>query len=166
VWIILPIFFFLILCWLFIAPLELEIDTRIPRACLRWSSVGRAIVTYQNDTWWLNLRVFFFHKQWDLEKLIFGIRKKKKTGRRDNKKAAVKKTNRAKKFLNVVKTFRVTEWQIAVDTGDVTKNAWLYALNFIKDTRRHLRINFTDENYILLVIRNAPWKLAYAFLKK
>jgi hypothetical protein len=128
--------------------------------------VGRAIVTYQNDTWWLSLKVFFFHKQWDLEKLIFDKRKKKKTVRHPHKRAALKKTNRAKKFLSVVRSFRITKWQIAVDTGDVTKNAWLYALNFTRHTRRHLHINFTDENYMLLVIRNAPWKLAHAFLKK
>ena len=123
------------------------------------------MVTYQKGTWWLDLKVFFFHKQWNLGKLIFGTRKKK-TSKNDNKKAAMKKTNQVKKFLNVVRTFRVTEWQIAVDTGDVAKNAWLYALNFTTHMRRHLRINFTDENYMLLVIHSAPWKLAYAYLKK
>ena len=165
-WIIILIFLLLILCWLFIAPLELEVDTRIPEASLRWTSIGRANVSYQNETWWLDLRVLFFHKQWDLEKLIFRTKKKKKTRKRGYKKEVSKKGSRARKFLNVVKTFRVTKWQIAVDTGDVTKNAWLYALNFTPHTRRHLHINFTDENYMLLVIRNSPWKLAYAFLKK
>ena len=165
VWIILPIFLFLFICWLFIAPLELQIDTRIPRACLRWRSIGSADVTYQDECWWLNLKVLFFHKQWDLEKLIF--RKKKKTRNKiERKKPIRKKRNRARKFFNVIKTFRVKKWQIAIDTGDVTKNAWLYALNFSPKTRQHLYINFTEENYLLLIIRNAPWKLAYAFLKK
>jgi hypothetical protein len=150
---------------LFIAPLELEIDTRIPRLCLRWTSIGRAVVTYQNECWWLNLSVLFFHKQWDLEKLIF--RNKKKTrSKGERKKAIGKKRNRARKFFNVIKTFRVKKWQIVVDTGDVSQNAWLYALNFSPRIRQHLYINFTDENYLLLIIRNAPWKLAYAFLKK
>lgn len=164
-WIILPIFFFLVICWLFISPLELQIDTRIPRVCLRWASIGRAVVTYQNDCWWLNLRVLFFHKQWDLEKLIFGKRKKTTHGR-EHKKKIGKKRNRARKFFNVMNTFRIKKWQIAIDTGDVTKNAWLYSLNFSPNMLHHLCINFADENYLLLIVRNAPWKLAYAFLKK
>jgi len=150
---------------LFIAPLELQIDTRIPQACLRWAGIGRAVVTYEGDCWRLNLRVLFFHKQWDLEKLIFKKRKKAKD-KRKRKKTIGKERNRARKFLNVIKTFRVRKWQIAVDTGEVTKNAWLYALNFSPNTRQHLYINFTDENYLLLIVRNTPWKLAYAFLKK
>ena len=163
VWIILPIFLLLIICWLFIAPLELQIDTRIPRASLRWVSVGQAVVTYKNDCWRLNVSVLFFHKQWDLAKLI--LKKKKKTmGKRKRKKTIAKKSYRARKFFNVIKTFQVKKWQLAIDTGDVTTNARLYALNFI--TRRHLYINFAEENHLLVIIRNAPWKLAYAFIKQ
>jgi hypothetical protein len=150
---------------LFIAPLELQIDTRIPQASLRWAGIGRALVTYQDDCWWLNVSVLFFHKQWDLEKLVF--KKKKNIRSKDGRKKTVgKKANRARKFFNVIKTFHVKKWQIAIDTGDVTKNACLYALNFSPRMRQHLYINFTDENYLLLIVRNAPWKLAYAFLKK
>src|SRR5436190_22127539 len=90
-WIIILIFLLLILCWLFIAPLELEVDTRIPKASLRCTSIGRANVSYQNETWWLNLRVLFFHKQWDLEKLIFRTKKKKKPRKRGYKKKSRKK---------------------------------------------------------------------------
>ena len=163
-WIILPIFLLLIICWLFIAPLELQIDTRIPRACLRWVAIGQVVITYQNDYWWLNLRVLFFHKQWDLAKLVF--QKKKTKAKRKRKLTTGKKIHRARKFFNVIKTFQVKKWQLAIDTGDVTRNAWLYALNFTPSTRRHLYINFTEENYLLVIIRNAPWKLAYAFIKK
>ena len=68
-------------------------------------------------------------------------------------------------FLNRLKSFRVIEWCIAIDTGDKIKNGWLYPLNFSPYTRQHLYINFMDENYLVLRIRNAPWMLAFAFLK-
>lgn len=165
VWIIIPIFLFLILCWLFLAPLELQIDTRTPQASLRWISIGKAILVYESDKWWLRLNVLFFHKQWDLEKLI--LEKRKKTKRqRPRKKKKVHKTGRLKKFFNLAKSFRIIKWQLAMDTGDVIKNAWLYPLNFSRYTRQHLYINFVDENYLVMIIRNAPWKMAYAFLKK
>ncbi|MFI5187142.1 MAG: hypothetical protein ACHQF0_10480 [Chitinophagales bacterium] len=159
--IVILIFFLLLLCWLFFSPLEFQVDTRTPQASLRWISIGTAIIIYENDKWLLKIRVLFFSKQWDLEKLLF---KEKKIKR-------IKKVKRKRKniwfgkFLNLIKTFRVTKWQIAIDTGDCIKNAWLYPLNFYPSTRHHLLINFSDENYFLIVIRNAPWKLAYAFMK-
>ena len=163
-WITIIIILLLILCWLFLNPLELQIDTRTPQASLRWINIGKAIVTYDNEKWWLKVRVLFFYKQSDLEKLIFAKKKKKK---RVNRIAKKRKPgmNKFKKFLKVAKTFRVTKWQIAIDTGDTVKNAWLYPLNFSAYTWKHVYINFTDENYIVLSIRNTPWKLAYAFLR-
>jgi hypothetical protein len=65
----------------------------------------------------------------------------------------------------LLKTFRVTQWEIAIDTGDVIKNAWLYSLNFYSPVYHHLFINFSDENYFLLETRTSPWKLAYAFIR-
>lgn len=70
-----------------------------------------------------------------------------------------------KKAVRIIKTFRVTEWRLAVDTGDHTRNAQLYPLNFLPGTFRHLQINFRDENYLVLKIRNRPWKILYAFLR-
>jgi len=162
VWIIILIFLFLILSWLFLAPLELQIDTRIPRVSLQWISIGSAIVVFKNDRWWLSIRILVFHKQWDLEKLIFAEKKKKKRPKRPKQK---RKTKWLRKFFPLLKTFRVTKWQIAIDTNDCIKNAWLYALNFSPYTRQHMYINFIDENYLVLQVRNAPWKLAFAFMR-
>ncbi len=165
VWIIIIIIFLLILCWLLLTPLELQIDTRTPEASLRWISIGKAIVMYEKDKWWLKVRVLFFYKQWELEKLIFGEKKKKKRIKRIPKKRKTGKGKWLKKSFNLLKTFRVIQWQIAIDTGDSIKNAWLYPLNFFSHTRQHLYINFIDENYLTLKVRNAPWKIAYAFIR-
>ena len=67
--------------------------------------------------------------------------------------------------MNAAKTFRIIKWQIALDTGDSIQNAWLYPLNFFPYTSHHLYINFEEENYLLLEVRNAPWKLAYVFIR-
>ena len=70
-----------------------------------------------------------------------------------------------KKLIRVLKTFRITEWQLAVDTGDHTRNAQFYPLNFLPYTYKNLNINFCDENYLVLKIRNRPWKIVFAFLR-
>jgi hypothetical protein len=148
-----------------LAPIEIQIDTRIPRASLRWISIGRAFVLYDEDKWWLKMHIGFFHKQWDLEKLIFDRRKKIKKAKTVRKKKKPPRARKLRKFLNLLKTFRVTRWQLAIDSGDEVRNAWLYPLNFFPQTWRHLYVNFMDENYLIITIRNALWKLTYAFLK-
>jgi hypothetical protein len=164
-WIIFLIFLFLILCWFFLAPLEIQIDTRIPAASVRWITIAKGAVLYEEDKWWLKMRVGFFHKQWDLEKLISSRKKKVKKSNSASKKKSPGGSRKLRKLLNVVRTFRVTSWQIALDTGDEPSNAWLYSLNFFPATRRHFHMNFNDENYVTITIRNVPWKLTYAFLK-
>jgi hypothetical protein len=163
VWVIILIFPLLIIGWLLLAPLQLQIDTRIPEISLRWITVGKAIIGYEQGKWYLKISALFLFKRWEVEKLIF--KSKKKAPRVKSKKKATH-YNWLKKFANVVKTFRVTGWQLAMDTGDAAKNAWLYPLNFYPGTRHHLYINFLDENYFLLEIRNSPWRVIKAFISK
>jgi hypothetical protein len=162
VWVIIFIFPLLILGWLLLAPLQLQIDTRIPEISLRWISVGKAKMVYEQNRWRLKISVFFFLKQWELEDLFFKPKKKVKKGRPKTK------TDHSKwfgKLLNVIKTFRVTKWRIAIDTSDDVRNAWLYSLNYYPGIGRHFWVNFVDENYFLLEIRNTPWRLVKAFMK-
>ena len=162
-WLLVLIFLLLILCWLFFAPLELRIDTRIPLLSVQWKTIGKASLTYEDETWLFKLRVLFFYKEWNLEKIVFHEKKRERIKK--------SRTRQRKPFhwlgkgLYILRTFRVAKWEIAIDTGDVIKNAWLYQLNFYSSTRRHLFVNFVDENYFLLVIRNAPWRLVYAFVR-
>ena len=161
-WVIVFILPLLILGWLLLAPLQLQIDTRIPEISFRWISVGKAKIVYEQDKWWLKISVFFFFKQWDLEGLIFKPKKKVKKNRPKTKRGLSKWL---RKLFKLLKTFRVTKWQIAIDTGDDVRNAWLYSLNFYPGIRRHFCVNFFDESYLLLEIRNAPWKMVYALMK-
>ena len=110
------------------------------------------------------MSIGFFHKQWDLEKLILRRRKKAKASRAIHKK---KRSGRIglKKILNLVKTFRLTEWKLAIDTDDVMSNAWLYPLNFFPQASGHMNINFLGKNFLAIKIRNTAWKIVYAFLK-
>jgi hypothetical protein len=163
VWLIL-IIFFLALSWLLFTPLELQVDTRVPEVYFRWFSIGKATVTYQNEKWWLNVRVLFFHKQWDLQRLILTGKKKKKIGRR-RQKQATSGAGKLRKFLNVFRSFQLIKWKTAIDTGNAIDNAYLYPLNFLPHIRKHCHINFGGENYLVFKIRNTAWKLAYAFLK-
>jgi hypothetical protein len=124
--------------------------------------VGKAKLVYEQDKWWLRISVFFFSKEWDLSKLTY---ERKKRVRKVKPKRRTKKPNWLRRLLNMGRSFRITRWQIAIDSGDGMKNAWLYPLNFHPAFRNHLNVNFFDENYLFLEIRNAPWKIIYALMK-
>ena len=156
------VFLVLILCWLLIAPLLLEVDTRVPQATFRWKSIGKMQIWYDGK-WRLSLQVLFFRKTICLSEMKSKPHPKKVRALKKKRKRNI--TRLMTKMMRVFKTFRVTEWRLAIDTGDYTHNAYLYPVNFLPYAFKHLDINFRDENYLVLQIRNRPWKMIYAFLR-
>ncbi|MFI5133127.1 MAG: hypothetical protein ACHQEB_02270 [Chitinophagales bacterium] len=145
-----------------ISPILIQIDTRIPKAELRWVSIGK-ILLWHEEEWWLSFQVFFFRKKIRLAAIKTTTTKiGKEPGK---KKRKLKMIQLLKKMIRVMKTFRVIEWQLGIDTGDYVRNAWLYPLNFLPDSRGHMQINFRDENYFFIRIKNHPWKILYAYLR-
>lgn len=161
-WMLLVILILLPVCWVLLAPFEISVDTRILQAAFRWRTIGNALLVFENDKWMLQIKIFFFRKQWELEKLLFKKREKKKKNKPKSRRSGTKKI---KKMARLLKTFRISYLQAAIDTGDSAVNALLYPVYSSSYVRAHLKINFADENYLVIKIRNAPWKLIYAFMK-
>ncbi|MEP7374991.1 MAG: hypothetical protein ABI675_16460 [Chitinophagaceae bacterium] len=165
IWLIIVLLFLLVFfCWLLTSTVEVEIDSRVPMAKLRWISFGKVVLWY-DDEWRLSIRILFFKKIIRLSEIKSKPEKIKDAAAKKKSKRRMKIRQLLKKAVRIIKTFRVTEWRLAVDTGDHTRNAQLYPLNFLPGTFRHLQINFRDENYLVLKIRNRPWKILYAFLR-
>jgi hypothetical protein len=153
-----------LLCGLLISPIELEVDTRIPFVTLRWHCIGQAVIWYDNK-WWLNMRIVFYKKTICFSELKSKPKKINDAARKKKPKTSMKIRRILRKVVRVVKTFRVTEWQLAFDSGDHTRNAQLYPFNFLPTTFKHLHINFRNENFLVLKIRTRPWKIVYAYLR-
>ena len=157
-------FVLLLLVWFLISPVVLEVDTRVPYAAFRWLSIGNARIWHEEDEWWLRIQFLFFHKKMRVAAMKGKPRKAKTI---TDKRRPHKKVSRGRllaKLLGVIKTCRVTEWRLSIDTGDYVRNAQLYPLNFLPYAFRHLEVNFTDENYLVLKLRSRPWKMMYAYL--
>lgn len=163
-WIIL-LLIILLPAWLLLTPLEFKIDTRVPVIMVQWKSIGNATIFYEDEEWWLKVRVLFFSKKWDLVQIIFADRKKRKKIVQSPRKKSGRKSMSFLKFFKILKTFQIVQWEIAYCAKDYTENAYRYWLNFSPLTRGHVRVNFFDENYFVLIIRNKAWRMAYAFLK-
>lgn len=154
------------LFWLLLSPLVLEIDTRGPYAGLKWVGIGTVWIYYDGE-WWFRMRIFFYRKTMPITS-IRG-RSKRIEAKKTEKKNARRKMRISRligKGIRILKTCNVDEWELAIDTGDYTRNARFFPLNYLPYTINHLFINFTDTNYLVLKIRNRPLKLLYAVFRK
>jgi hypothetical protein len=149
--------------WLILSKIVLEVDTRIAKAELHWRGIGSVKVWYE-DEWWLNINTLFYHKTIRFVEMRarFHKAKRRKVRRGSNR---FKMIRILRKSIRVIQSFRVIEWQLAVDTGDFSSNGRFYYLNFLKPTFGHLHVNFSDENFLVLKIYNYPWKMLYAFMR-
>jgi len=162
-WIVL-LLIILLLVGILLLPLEFKIDTRVPVIMMRWKAIGSAALLFENEEWWLKIQVLFFSKKWNLIQLFFAGKKKLARIKNRRKKNA-RKNKTVFRILKVLKTFRIVQWEIAFSAEDNVKNAYWYWLNFFPLTRRHIHVNFIDENYLVLVIKNKIGRVVYAFIK-
>jgi hypothetical protein len=144
--------------WLLTAPLVLEIDTRVPEAQFRITGIGNCRISYQEE-WMLRFRILFFRKTIRTA----AIQRKKKGPAKKRTKKRMTFGKLFKKVISVLRSFRVEQWELAIDSDEIIQNARLYPLNFLPRFRNHLRINFTGDNYFYIRIRNRGWKILYAY---
>ncbi len=155
-----------VLLWLLFAPLSIEADSRIPYMGVRWAGIGRAVILYDGE-WKISWRLFWWNKSTTLLSLL----EKQTTKKLTQTKRATKKKRRSlvsmwRKVRRVAGTFRVHEWQWALDTGDHTVNARLYPVNFLPGLYKHLQVNFNGINYCSFRISNQAWRVLYALIRK
>jgi hypothetical protein len=153
----------LIITWLMTSLLEMDLDTRIPQAELRWKTIGRARIWYEQE-WFVRFSILFFSRTFALSALSKRSSRPKKISRAEKRPSRFKQM--PGRIWDVVRSFKVTECKLAIDTGDHATNARLYFLNYLPLTRGHLLMNFNDENFLVLKIRNRPWKMIYAFFRR
>jgi hypothetical protein len=166
VWIVLAICLSLLIGGILFSQLELRIDSRVPELVASWAGFGKALLIYKEDDWQLEVRILFFHRRWTLVDLFVGKRRAKKVRKKNVETAKKKKPlKNLQRIIRVIRSFRVTKWQLAIDSGDYIKNAWMYPLNFIQGMKYHLNINFTDENFLAVTLKNSVWRMLHAWIK-
>ena len=58
----------LLLCWLLLSSLNIELDSRIPGAGIKWGTIGTAKIWY-DETWKIHIRAPFYEKTFPLAEL-------------------------------------------------------------------------------------------------
>jgi hypothetical protein len=128
---------------------------------LKWVSIGRAMIWYEEE-WWVSFRVLFFQKKIRMSSIK---RTQKKAADQPTKKIKRRTKGMLRKIVRVLHTFKVEEWQLAIDTGDYALNAQIYPLNFLPALNHHIGINFNNENFLKVKISNRPVRILYAYLR-
>ncbi|HUZ60131.1 MAG TPA: hypothetical protein VMU83_15260 [Hanamia sp.] len=95
----------LLLVWILLSPLVFEIDTRVPVIMIQWKSIGNATLFYEDEVWWLKIRVLFFSKKWNLVQMIFADSKKRKKKNLSREKKDKGKSMPVLKLFKIFKTF-------------------------------------------------------------
>jgi hypothetical protein len=165
VWIITALALLLLLIgWLLLSPIEMDIDTRVPHATFQWLSIGQATIVYENEEWFVKVRVLLFHKQWLLSKLFIKSARKKKQAKKIPASTSPQTFN-WHHALKMLSTFRIIDWKLAVDGNEHLSYAMMFPMNFMPYLGKHVYINFQDQTYFVLRIRNQPWRMVYAWIR-
>ena len=154
----------LFLCWLLVAPVELEVDTETASASFKWVSIGSVHIWYEEE-WRFSIRIFFFRKTMPFSKIKKRPAKATRSATNGNQQQKRKPHDPLNKLLQVAGTLQVAEWRLAIDLGRFDMNARLYPLNFLSCTSGHLFINFQGYNLLKVKLRGQAWKIVYVFLK-
>jgi hypothetical protein len=154
----------IIISLLLLSIIIIEVDTRIPQAALSWGVIGNAKIWYAGE-WWLMLQFPFYRKTFRMADIKSKQKKRETWPKKEKPKKRRKLSLMIRRIYQVIKSFRLSEWELAIDSGDYAVNAQIYPLNYFPKTFRHLFINFNGENFLVLKMSNSPWKVLYNFLK-
>jgi hypothetical protein len=155
----------IILIGLTLVPVEFVIDSGKKVLVLRWIGIGKVIVVYEREEWWLCIRILFFQKNWRMLELLESTKKKEFKKRKLKVKIKKKRAVPFPKIIRIIRTFHITQWKLRLDTGDYSWNAWLFPINYFPFAYQKLKVNFQGDNYLLLIIRNTPLRVLRAWIR-
>jgi hypothetical protein len=158
----------LILVSLLLNPFVLHLDTRQGIYSLGWWGMASAHVTGSELGPVLRIWMLGWRKQFSLLDLMGPSPKAEKKKPEKKKKRSGWKRPRWFTFrlgLRILRTFRVREFRLHLDTGDFVRNAYWWPVFYILSGRKGgLSINFQGENELVLIMSNRLWDVAWVFL--
>ncbi|MFI5151337.1 MAG: hypothetical protein ACHQRM_16520 [Bacteroidia bacterium] len=153
--------------YLFFAPFYLEINTVSGLYSVRFHRLCTASIRIEDQSFVAEIKLPGWRKQIDLMEI--GT-KKPTTKRAPKKTIAVKKKQpmsfSRKKIWGVLRSFKINTCEIVLDTGDMQLNGILYPLFFMLGcySNKEIRINFLNENRIILQVRNSLARMSWAYI--
>jgi len=145
-------------------PMVLYIDTAKNNYYLQLKGLAKAnLLTDETEIIKVKLKVLFFNfyiYPFKPKKTSVKVKKtKKKTAKKSAKQIGIKK------IIKLIKTFKVKQFRMDVDTGDYIANAKLYPLFTLLNYKYGgFHVNFEDRNTMLLSLENRPIRIIKTFI--
>ena len=154
-WIIIIGLFILLLVYLLFARISIKIDTGTNQYYLGLNRVFKLFLEY-DETEVLKLRLRMFHSNFNFYPLRRSKRKKKKKRRSSLSR---------KQAYQLIKSFKVRNVLVDLDTGNCITNAKLYPVfTFLNFSVGNFNINFEGRNRLVLLIENRPIRIIKSFI--
>lgn len=160
------VFFIVYLLWM---PIIICIDTTRSQYYINLKGIGKLEFLEDRD-WIFGIRFRLF----GLSKTIRPLKPSKKVDKKgtEHKKPIARKLLPSKlkvkpgKILNLLKSFRLTRFALAIDTSNCITNAKLYPYAaFVNHHFGPCQVNFTGRNLLVLKIENRPIRLLRYYFK-
>ena len=154
--------------YLFFAPLYIEIDTEHSLYRIRLHRLFSVAFLVDNTASLVEMQLL--SRKWRMDLSKAPARKETEPVRTGTtahgaRKSAVKNIP-ARKLAAVLKSFRINQLEVTIDTGDMQWNGMLYPLFYWlgASTGKNIQINFEGRNSILLQLENNLARMSKAFL--
>ena len=161
---IILILVFLFILYLLLLPIVIVIDTISDQYYVHLKGLAKAnVIADEKELFKIKLKVFFFNFS------FYPLKKKKTTlDGKSKEKRVKKKSGRRVKFktgLRVLKSFKIKQFYLNLDTGDCICNAKLYPIvAFLNHYEGNFHINYQGSNQLVLVLENRPIRIIKSFI--
>ena len=162
------LFFMLLVAYLLLMPIIVSINTEKNEYFIQLKGIARASIEPDEDEIIrIKFKVFF------MKFYFFPIDEFIKRNKAKKEKPKIPKTHKVKRKkhlginrgLQFLKTFKVKQFTIDLDTGDVIQNAKLYpAFAFLNYYKGGFNINFEGRNRLVVQLQNRPIDLISVFI--
>jgi hypothetical protein len=150
-----------LLGWLLITPLELIIHSSANEYKLHWGWLFTArLIPLQNDLM-LRIRLPFFHKDFFPLHPKPSRKSTQKTKSRKKRQRTSKNPRKAFKLIRaVLRSFRIRQFRLDIDTDNYVTNAYLYPLfYFLNRSKGSWQVNYNNRFELDLEMDNRPIRL-------
>ena len=160
----------LIVVYLLLMPIVLSIDTVRNEYYVQLRGLLKAFIEPHEDAIIrIRIRLFFFNFYYSPIDEYYKHKRKKKLKQKIDKVTKYKTKSRKRlsfiKGLKILRTFKVKQFYLNVDSGNVITNAKLYpAFSFFNYYLGGFNINFIGQNQLVLRLQNRPLDIIKIFI--
>lgn len=165
-WWVIPAIILLLFIGLLFARWFIEIDSTKDLYRIRLERMVIFGLLLNKDIIQFELKIFWWKKIYDFETLLFS-KPTKTIAKPEIKKGKAKIKNPLKNLIKVIRSFKIRNCYITIDTGNMPMNGilfpWFYLFSI--QSNKTIMINFWGENTVVLQIENSLARMLWAFIK-